>query len=154
MSVCLADWLAVWLSVCLFVCLSGCLSVCLSVCLAGWLSSLSGCLAVRMSGCQAVWLSGCMAARLSVCPSFSFSVYLHPQPFMSNTCFVVEKKRKLLSVCLQGTAGDPRDDLHHDGCVRLHDPHPRPDPDASALRRLPGLNLIKLFSFVTDDEAQ
>ncbi len=57
----------------------------------------------------------------------------------------MEKKRKLLSVCLQGTAGDPRDDLHHDGSVRLHDSHPRPDPYASALRCLPGLNLIKLF---------
>ncbi len=59
-----------------------------------------------------------------------------------------------MSVCLQGTAGDPRDDLHHDGSVRLHDSHPRPDPDASALRCLPGVNLIKLFSFVANNEAK
>jgi hypothetical protein len=103
---------------------------------------------------MAVWLPDCLSAWLSFCSSFRFSVYLHPQPFLSNTCFVVEKKRKHLSVCLQGTAGDPRDDLHHDGSIRLHDPYPRTDPDASALRRLPGLNLIKLFSFVTNDEAQ
>ena len=38
---------------------------------------------------------------------------------------------------VQGAARDPHLDFRHDGSVRLHDPHSRPNPDARPLRGLP-----------------